>query len=132
VQAIKLDESGLSRLFGELEARIMEAVWALEEATGHDICRHLGKNCHYKTVMTVTNRLVDKGALQRCRQGRAFVYTPVAPRDVFLSSVSRQTVTGLVQDFGEAAIAGLVDAVEQIAPEQLKTLRQMIDQKSRD
>ena len=89
VQAVKLDESGLVRLFGELEARIMEAVWALEEATVHDICHHLGENCNYKTVMTVTNRLVDKGALERRRQGRAFLYTPIAPRE----KTSRSTLT---------------------------------------
>jgi predicted transcriptional regulator len=132
VQAVKLDESGLARFFGELEARIMEVVWTLEEATGHDICRHLGKDCHYKTVMTVANRLVEKGALQRRRQGRAFVYTPVAPRDAFLENVSRQTVAGLVNDFGAAAIAGFIAAVEQIAPEQLEALRRMVDAKMGD
>ena len=132
VQAVKLDESGLVRLFGELEARIMEAVWALEEATVHDICHHLGENCNYKTVMTVTNRLVDKGALERRRQGRAFLYTPIAPREKFLERVSRQTVVGLVEDFGAAAIAGFVEAVDQIAPEQLEALRRLIEDKVGD
>jgi predicted transcriptional regulator len=129
VQAVKLDETGLARFFGELEARIMEAVWSLHEATVHDICHHLGANCNYKTIMTVANRLVEKGALNRRRQGRAFVYTSVAPRAQFLESVSRQTVTGLVNDFGVAAIAGFVEAVEQIAPEQLEALRQLIEEK---
>jgi predicted transcriptional regulator len=132
VQAIKLDESGLARLFGELEARIMEAVWSLDEATVHDVCRHLGENCNYKTIMTVANRLVEKGALERCRQGRAFVYTSVAPREQFLENVSRQTVSGLMNDFGTAAIAGIVGAVDEIAPEQLATLRQLIDVKIGD
>jgi len=129
VQAVKLDENGLSRLFGELEARIMEAVWSLEEATVHDICHHLGENCNYKTIMTVANRLVDKGALERRRQGRAFVYSSVAPRDQFLESVSRQTVAGLMKDFGSAAIAGFVNAMDEIAPEQLEALRRLIDAK---
>jgi predicted transcriptional regulator len=129
VQAVKLDECGLARLFGELEARIMEAVWTLEEATVHDICRHLGENCHYKTVLTVANRLVDKGALERRRQGRAYLYAPVASRDEFLVCVSRQTMAGLISDFGAAAIVGFVEAVDQIAPEQLASLRQLIDEK---
>lgn len=129
VQAVKLDENGLSRLFGELEARIMEAVWSLEEATVHDICHHLGENCNYKTIMTVANRLVDKGALERRRQGRAFVYSSVAPRDEFLESVSRQAVAGLMKDFGSAAIAGFVNAMDEIAPEQLEALRRLIDAK---
>jgi predicted transcriptional regulator len=129
VQAVKLDETGLTRFFGELEARIMEAVWSLQAATVHDICHHLGANCNYKTIMTVTNRLVEKGALDRRRQGRAFVYTSIAPRAEFLENVSRQMVTGLMNDFGVAAIAGFVEAVGQIAPEQLKALRQLIEDK---
>ena len=129
VQAVKLDENGLSRLFGELEARIMEAVWSLEEATVHDICHQLGENCNYKTIMTVANRLVDKGALERRRLGRAFVYSSVAPRDQFLEKVSRQTAAGLMKDFGAAAITGFIDAMDEIAPEQLQALRRLIDAK---
>jgi hypothetical protein len=41
-------------------------------------------------------------------------------------------VAGLVKDFGAAAIAGFVDAVDQIAPEQLEALRRMIDDKVGD
>jgi predicted transcriptional regulator len=130
VQAVKLDECGLARLFGELEARIMQAIWSLKEATVREICCHLGENCNYKTIMTVANRLVDKGALERRRQGRAFVYTTVAPRDEFLESVSRQVVLGLVNDFGAAAIAGFVEAVGQIAPDHLQALRRLIDEKT--
>lgn len=129
VQAVKLDECGLARLFGELEARIMEAIWSLEEATVRDICRQLGANCNYKTIMTVANRLVDKGALERRRQGRAFVYTPVAPRDALLESVSRRTVLALMNDFGAAALAGFVEAVDEFAPHHLEVLRQLIDEK---
>lgn len=129
VQAVKLDECGLARLFGELEARIMEAVWSLEEATVHDICHHLGENCNYKTIMTVANRLVDKRVLERRRQGRAYVYASVAPRDQFLEDVSRQTVAGLVNDFGAAAIAGFVEAVDEIEPDHLAALRRLIEAK---
>jgi predicted transcriptional regulator len=123
VQAVKLDEHGLTRFFGELEARIMETIWSLDEATVHDVCRHLGADCNYKTIMTVANRLVDKGALERRRRGRAFVYTPVAARERFLEDVSRRTIAGLVNDFGAAAIAGFLDALQEIDPQQLEALR---------
>ena len=129
VHVVKLDERGLVRLFGELEARVMDAIWSLEEVTVHDICRHLGAECNYKTIMTVTNRLVCKGVLTRRRCGRAFVYNPVARRDVFLEDVTRQTVAGLVTDFGAPAIAGFVDAVDELAPEKLEMLRQEIEHK---
>lgn len=127
VHAVKLEERGLDRFFGELEARIMEAVWALEEATVHDICEYLGADCHYKTIMTVASRLVQKGALKRRRPGRAYVYAPVAPRDKFLQNILSETVTGLMQDFGSDALVGFAAAVDGMAPEQLEKLREMVE-----
>lgn len=129
VHAIKLDECGLVRLFGELEARIMEAVWALEAPTVRDLCVYLGSNCNYKTIMTVANRLVEKGALERQRCGRAYVYTPVALREPFIEAVARETLTGLIHDFGDAAMAGFVQAVDQAAPQQLRALQALIEER---
>lgn len=126
VHAVKLDERGLARLFGELEAEIMEAVWLLDKATVHDICHQFGGDCNYKTIMTVANRLVSKGALERQRCGRAYVYTPVVPREAFLADVARETVAGLMEDFGAPAICGFVDALTELAPEHLETLRRQI------
>ena len=126
VHAVKLDGRGLARLFGDLEAEIMETVWLLDEATVHDLCHEFGGDCNYKTIMTVANRLVDKGALERRRCGRAYVYTPVVPRDEFLTNVSRETVAGLLRDFGAPAICGFIDALADLTPENMETLRQQI------
>ena len=65
IQSYRLNQHGLARLFGELEAKVMNAVWSLEEPTVHDVVKRLGKKANYKTVMTVMNRLVDKGFLER-------------------------------------------------------------------
>ena len=61
-------------MFGELEAKVMDAVWSLDEPTVQTVCDFLGPGHNYKTVMTVLNRLVEKGALTRQRQSRAFIY----------------------------------------------------------
>ena len=52
---------------------------------------------HYKTVMTVMNRLVEKGLLRRTRLGRAFVYEAAQPRAAFMDNISRQVALGLVR-----------------------------------
>lgn len=127
VQAFKLDQRGLARVFGELEAQIMDAVWRLEEPTVGDVCDYLGEDHNYKTVMTVMNRLVDKQILSRRRVGRAYSYAPCDSRDDFLARVSRNVVEGLLQDFGDLAIAQFVSAVDQIDPAQLAELQQLIE-----
>lgn len=127
IQAFKLDQSGLARVFGELEAQIMDAVWELDEPTVADVCDYLGENYNYKTVMTVMNRLVDKQILSRQRVGRAFSYAPCDTRDAFLAQVSRNVVEGLLEDFGDLAIAQFVSAVDRVDPTQLAELQALIE-----
>jgi predicted transcriptional regulator len=128
VHSFRLDQAGLARLFGELEAQIMDAVWHLEGGTVQDVCDYLG-DVNYKTIMTVMNRLVQKGALIRHRRGRAFVYRPIAERDDFLSGVFRSVAQGLVGDFGELALAQIVETAGEVDPDLLDELEQMIQQK---
>jgi predicted transcriptional regulator len=126
VQSFKLDQRGLARVFGELEARIMEAVWDIGPATVQDVCDRLGSDQNYKTVMTVMNRLVEKHVLIRQRESRAFVYVAVASRDAFMQDVSRDVVEGLLQDFGPAAIAQFLAQMDA-SPESLAALRHLIE-----
>lgn len=124
--AFRLDHRGLGRVFGELEAAIMEAVWTGGRATVADVCRALGSGAHYKTVTTVMNRLVDKGALRRAREARCFVYTAAESRDAFVERVSRRVAEGLVLDFGESAVAQFVDALDAVDPVLLEKLRALV------
>lgn len=125
IQSFKLDQRGLARVFGELEARIMEVVWELGPVTVQDVCDRLGPDQNYKTIMTVMNRLVEKDVLLRRRETRAFIYEAAASREVFMQDVSRDVVAGLLQDFGPVAIAQFLAAMDT-SPESLAALRQLI------
>lgn len=127
LQRFDLEASGLTRVLGELQARIMEAVWQLGAPTIMQICQALGPDTHHKTVMTVTNRLVEKGLLIRERAtGRAFAYRPTLDRGAFLSHVTASVADGLVGDFGPLALAQLVDAAERIDPAYLDELERLV------
>lgn len=130
VNSFKLDQTGLARVFGELEAAVMEAVWVLDDPSVSDVCEHLGPHSNYKTVMTVMNRLVEKGALSRSRTSRAFVYRAVETRDDLVSRVSRRVVEGLVMDFGDLAVAQFVDTLDSVDPELLARLEALIRARS--
>lgn len=127
IHRFDLDRTGLTRVLGELQARIMEAVWRLGAPTVNDICEVLGPDAHCKTVMTVTNRLVEKGLLVRERSTqRAFTYRPTVSRDAFLSQVAARVANGLVGEFGQQALACLVNAAEQIDPAYLDELERLV------
>jgi predicted transcriptional regulator len=56
-------EKGLRKVFGELEADIMEVIWRRGRVTVQDVWADLQKDraLAYATVKTVMNRLADKG-----------------------------------------------------------------------
>lgn len=131
VQTFRLNQAGMARVFGELEAQVMEAVWALEEPTVQAVCDHLGPDHHYKTVMTVLNRLVAKGVLSRQRRSRAFVYVPRQTREAFLGRVTQAIMSGLVRDFGSLAVAQFVETLDEVDPQQLDVLERLVQERRR-
>lgn len=127
IHRFNLDGIGVTRVLGELEARIMEAVWQLGTPTGREICDALGSGAHYKTVLTVTNRLVEKELLVRESTGaRAFRYRARESREDFLDRVAASVANGLVGDFGQHGLAQLVQAAEAIDPVYLDELERLV------
>lgn len=131
IQSFRLHQEGMARVFGELEAKVMEAVWDLQQPTVQQVCDHLGPSYNYKTVMTVLNRLVEKRALTRQRVSRAFVYRASQSREAFLCRVSRAIMGGLVRDFGSLAVAQFVETLDEIDPEQLAELERLVQERRR-
>jgi len=129
IQSFKLAEEGLTHIFGELEAKLVEAVWELEQASVQDVIDHLGGNLNYKTTMTVLNRLTEKDVLNRQKEGRAFVYTATASRQDLLAGVFDQMVRGMFNDdFRKIALAQLIETAEEIDPQLLDDIDQLIKQ----
>lgn len=62
---------------GELEAAVMEAIWASEDGlTPREVHALIARDLGYTTVMTVVTRLWEKGLLRRQPEGRSFRYRP--------------------------------------------------------
>jgi predicted transcriptional regulator len=100
-------KSDAERLLGPLEADVMEALWrAGEPLTVREVLGRLnrgGRKLAYTTVMTVMNRLAEKGALERERRGRGYAYQPTA------DDVAGLAVRKVVREYGDAAVAEFVD-----------------------
>ena len=96
---------------GALEARLMEALWgSASELSVQGVCDALGAGHNYKTVMTVLNRLVDKGLLRRELDGRAYRYRPSQTRPQFLRSAANDLVRGYIEAYGPDAADHLASA----------------------
>ncbi|MCB0216586.1 MAG: BlaI/MecI/CopY family transcriptional regulator [Chloroflexi bacterium] len=119
--------SQVEGLLGELEQAVMNAIWQRGRASVRDVQSDLAeRGLAYTTIMTVMGRLADKGVLEREKQGRAFVYRP-APggRRGFLRQQARSRIRSLLDQFGDLALAELVDELSG-TPEQIAALEALL------
>lgn len=122
---------GIERLLGKLETEIMGLIWAEQRpVTVRDVLARLNEGrtpvLAYTTVMTIMNRLVEKGLLARRLIGNTHEYRAAQDREQFVRRCSERIVEELVADFGEVAIASFVEVIERVDPERLRALRRYL------
>lgn len=112
--------------FGELETAILDVVWHQHPVSVRDVLAKLNRGCAYTTVMTVMQRLFDKGVLKRTLVDNAYQYEPTQPKAAFIQQTVRSTVDQLVTGFGDVALAHFVDALDDVDPKRLELLRRKL------
>jgi predicted transcriptional regulator len=105
------DQGGAAGRLGPLEAEVLDVLWrAAGPMPVRDVLQALnarrGAPLAYTTVMTVMSRLARKGILARSRSGRGYIYAPVA------ADTAEIAVRGVLDEFGDAALARFVERVE--------------------
>jgi predicted transcriptional regulator len=113
----------------ELEAEVMEAVWAGGEMTVRQVMDELNRRSSadraYTTFMTVMARLDSKALLERRREGKTDIYRAVVTREAYVAARAESEVNALVDQFGDAALAHFARQVERLDPERREELRRM-------
>jgi predicted transcriptional regulator len=125
-------KKGLRKILGDLEADVMEAIWARGQATVHDVHRRLtaaDRELAYTTVMTVMSRLADKGLLEKRKDGVAYLYVPVASKEEFTRRTVGTVLSELLDDFTAPAMSQFIDLVGDEAV--MEALAKAIDEKRR-
>jgi predicted transcriptional regulator len=124
VNKFKLNEEGLKRFFGPLEARIMEIMWNHEQLTIKEVQQLLShsEEVNFNTVMTVMNRLVEKGLLEKKQSVRSYKYQAQQSKEDFLHQQTKGLTNQLLQEFPELIVSHMVEALDQVDSELLKKL----------
>jgi predicted transcriptional regulator len=97
-----------SKVLGPLEAEVMGVMWAADDRLSvRSVLERLNEArdspLAYTTVMTVMARLAEKEVLRRERDKRGYVYEAAVPDAATIA------VRNVVREFGDAAVAGLLD-----------------------
>lgn len=126
---MRLSADGLAKVLGDLEARVMAAVWELEEPSPARVVHEVVAREHSVaplTVITVLNKLVAKGLLRRKTRDGLLHYESVMSEDEFMAHASRRVVEGILSFGPQAVAASLVDVLAEQDPEQLEELARLI------
>jgi predicted transcriptional regulator len=113
---------------GGLEAAVMAVLWEQPEVTVHDVLDAVAwhKPLAYTTVMTVLNRLVDKGFARRELQGRAARYWPVVERATARRSALQRVVDRFYGGLRGDAVAELLSSSGDLSDEELAALEELV------
>jgi predicted transcriptional regulator len=125
-------KKGLRKILGDLEADVMEAIWARGRATVHDVHAQLtaaDREVAYTTVMTVMSRLADKGLLEKWKDGAAYVYVPAATKEEFTRRTVGTVLSELLDDFTAPAMSQFVELIGDEAA--MEALAKAIEERRR-
>jgi predicted transcriptional regulator len=113
----------------ELEEEIMEEIWRQGETTVRLVMDALNRKAKppraYTTYMTVMRRLNDKGLLDRTRAGRHDAYAPKLTREQYQQRRADAEVQGLVDEFGDVALAHFAKSLSTLDPARRRQLRRL-------
>lgn len=132
---VRLSASGLAKVLGDLETRVLRVVWSFGRpvparpvhervARRHDVA--------LLTVVTVLNKLVQKGLLRRAKVDDLLHYEARLTEEEFMTHASRRVVEGILSLGPEAVTSSFVDVLAERDPEQLEELAKLVRRRLRE
>ena len=114
ISTFRPDRTGIRTVLGDLEAEIMELVWARPAGQGvmvREIFEILYERRHlaYTTVMNTMTRLARKNLLRVEKAEQAYVYYPNFTQEEFISRFVGRILENLLVNFTGAALNELHD-----------------------
>lgn len=118
----------MSRTLTTREMDIMAVLWDRGSATVAEVRERLDDDLAYNTVLTMLRILEAKGMVNHVKEGRAHRYQPLLGRVEAGRSVLGRLKDKVFSGSAELLMTQLVSD-EQLSPEAVKRLRELLDQR---
>lgn len=131
---LKNRKRSYGQIFGKLEKEIMNFLWSRGEVTGRKVLDELrhSREIAFTTVLTVMERLVKKGLVEKRRGESVYIYKPRYTREEFGRLVSYEVLKGVLELSASSAVASIVDLLEEADPKELERLSRLIEAKRQE
>ncbi len=112
----------------DAESRVMEVLWRKAPQTSEDIVSALQRDSdwHEKTIRTLLNRLLGKGAVKAQKDGRRYLYSPRLSREQWQSQESR-SLLDRVFDGRLSPLLVHFSTHEKLGEKDIAELRKLLD-----
>ncbi len=116
----------------DAEWDVMKVVWDRQPVPASDVVERLAaeRGWALRTVKTMLNRLVAKGALDYALDGKRFLYRALVERDACVRHESRSFLSRV---FGGAVTPAVVHLLEhsKLTPAEVEQLRQVLEREGK-
>jgi predicted transcriptional regulator len=118
-----------SPILTDAELRLMNVLWTRGASTVNDVLEALESDppLAYSTVLTTLRILEEKGYVAHDKDGRAFVYSPLVPREQAQQSALQSLLSRFFAGSAEQLVHNLLNQ-EKLNRSELKRLKQMIEE----
>jgi predicted transcriptional regulator len=115
------------------EFEVLEVLWRQHPASANEIIAKLNENkeWHEKTVKTLLNRMVKKGAIGFEKQQRTYIYTPLLERDSYTLKESKSLLERMFSGKIAPLVAGFAKS-DELSKQDISELKQLIDKWEQD
>jgi predicted transcriptional regulator len=112
------------------ERQIMDVIWRAGRATATEIHSHLPDAPSYSAVRALLAVLVNKGHLRHERDGKRYVYEPLASQEKAGKSALRRLLSTFFNNSPSSLVATLLDP-KDLHSDELARIKALLDQKKK-
>ena len=115
----------------ESEWTVMKVVWTLGPCSAGQVIEALTRadaSWHPKTIKTFLNRLVQKGALEVGKEGRAYSYCPVVSEAECVDAVSESFLARVFGGSLKPMLAHFVDR-KKLSRREIEELKRLLEER---
>ena len=111
---------------------VMKVLWGRPPATTVEVMEALAPNTAWKlkTVLTLLNRLVKKGAVGSDKQGRAYLYYPLVDEGACVRAQNRSFLNR-VYDGSLAPMLARFFEESELSPDEIQELKDILEAKEK-
>jgi len=121
---IDIQERGLSKVLGSLEADIVRFIWSEKNASARCVCDHLNtkRPISFNAINTVLGRLVEKGILCKEKKDGCFEFTACYTQEKLYKKIAHDVFSSLIKDKKIFSVASFADVLNELSPKDKKEL----------